>query len=425
MLVLGFSSGLPLLLVLGTLSFWLREAGIDRATIGHMAWVALAYGIKWLWAPLLDRMPIIGLSRKLGRRRAWLLLTQILIAVGLWEMAHTDPALNLKRMLDWALWVAFSSASQDIALDAWRIEAVEPALQGIMAAAYQAGYRMGMIVAGAGVLGLAAWWSHEQPSYVALPWQHAYAVMSGLMLIGIIATLWVSEAPYTAQAHTNLSAHSFPALEWISNTFATPFTEFSRRFGWQTALILSLVAIYRISDVVMGVMSNSFYVDMGYTKAEVAMVSKVFGVIMSLVGAGLGGVLVARMGMMRVLLLGAVLSAGGNLLFVWLSHQGHNVSDLMWTVSADNLAGGVASSAFVAYLSSLTNIDYSASQYALLSSIMLLLPKFLAGFSGQFVDAHGYSIFFSSTASLSIPVILLIIWVTHIQKDAVATNLRC
>ena len=421
MLVLGFSSGLPLLLVLGTLSFWLREAGINRAAIGHVSWVALAYGLKWLWAPLLDHLRLPGLTHWLGRRRAWLLLTQIFIAAGLLGMAHTDPVLDLPRMVHWAMWVAFFSATQDIALDAWRIEAVDLSLQGVMAAAYQAGYRLGMIVAGAGALGVAAWWTGSQSGYALLPWQHAYLLMACLMGIGVLATFWVGEPAHTKKIVTNLPG--YPAIRpWLVSTFIAPFADFFRRYGWQALLILGLIAVYRISDVVMGVMSNTFYVDMGYTKAEVATVSKVYGVLMGLLGAGLGGVLVARWGMMRVLLLGAVLSLFGNLLFVWLSGQGHNVPDLIWTVSADNLAGGVAASAFVTYLSSLTNVAYSASQYALLSSVMLLLPKFLAGFSGQFVDAYGYGLFFSATAAMSLPVIVLVLWVMRAKIGVAGTQ---
>jgi PAT family beta-lactamase induction signal transducer AmpG len=187
-----------------------------------------------------------------------------------------------------------------------------------------------------------------------------------------------------------------------------PFAEFIRRYRWQAAIILGLIAIYRISDVVMGIMANPFYVDMGYTKDEVAAVTKVFGVIMTLLGAFIGGVLSMRLGVMRILMLGAVLSAITNLLFAWLATRGHDLTALVWVISADNLASGIASAAFIAYLSSLTNVNYSATQYALFSSMMLLAPKWLAGFSGVYVDAHGYEAFFTSTAFLGAPVLLLV-----------------
>ncbi len=422
MLFLGFSSGLPLLLVLGTLSFWLREAGIARATIGHLSWVGLAYGFKWMWAPLVDRLPLPLLTRYLGRRRAWLLLSQLVIAAALLGMANTDPALDFRPMILFALAVAFASATQDIALDAYRIEAVAQDKQGAMAATYQAGYRMAMITAGAGVLWIASSVDGRVGVYDFKSWHVAYSAMAAAMAVGIVATLLSREPrlapnPVAAQEASEvylwLSAKGFhgrrlEVLAWLYSAVLSPFMDFVRRFGWQAALILGLIATYRISDVVMGVMSNSFYVDMGYSKVEVATVSKVYGVVMTILGAGLGGLLTAKMGVNRVLMLGAVLSAATNLLFVWLAGLGHDVHALVWTVSADNLASGIASSAFVAYLSGLTNSAYSATQYALFSSVMLLLPKFIAGFSGDFVDAYGYADFFSATALLGVPVIGLV-----------------
>ncbi len=422
MLSLGFSAGLPLLLILGTLSFWLREAGIDRSTIGHLSWIGLAYGFKWLWAPLVDRMSLPLLTRLLGRRRAWLLLSQVVIAIALIGMASTDPLENLTHMVFFALAVAFASATQDIALDAYRIEAVAPRLQGAMAATYQAGYRVAMILASAGVLWIAAAVAPSEVIYDHAPWRTAYLVMAACMAVGIITTLIIREpeVPVShlvseneaharqAIAHWNLNATVTTTLAWLYGALVAPFRDFIVRHGRQALLILSLIAVYRISDVVMGVMSNPFYVDMGYTKDEVATVSKVYGVIMTIVGAAIGGVLTAKIGIMRTLFLGAVLSASTNLLFVWLAGRGHDVTGLIFTISADNLSAGIASSAFIAYLSGLTNSAYSATQYALFSSVMLLLPKFIAGFSGDFVDAYGYANFFTATAILGLPVLALV-----------------
>lgn len=422
MLFLGFSAGLPLLLVLGTLSFWLREAGVARATIGHMSWIGLAYGVKWLWAPLVDRLPLPLLTRFLGRRRAWLLFAQIAIIVALIGMANTDPAADFRSMIVFALTLAFASATQDTALDAYRIEAIEQDKQGAMAATYQAGYRFAMIAAGAGVLWIASSVDNAPHSYDFRSWHIAYLAMAGCMLVGIATTLLIREPalspnPIAAQeasevhawlATKGLRGRFLAAAAWLYTAVLSPFMDFVRRFGWQAALILALIATYRISDIVMGVMSNSFYVDMGYTKVEVATVSKIYGVAMTIAGAALGGLLTARMGVMRILMLGAVLSAGTNLLFVRLAGLGHDLSALVGTVSADNLASGLASSAFVAYLSGLTNSAYSATQYALFSSVMLLLPKFIAGFSGDFVDAYGYADFFTATALLGVPVIGLV-----------------
>ena len=403
MLALGFSAGLPLLLVLGTLSFRLREAGIDRSTIGYLSWVGLAYGVKWMWAPLVDRMPIPWLTRQLGRRRSWLLVSQLVIALGLVGMALNDPSQLLGPLVACALAVAIASATQDIALDAYRIESAEVNAQAALAASYQTGYRLAMIWAGAGVLWVAAWAQGEQAAgYSQSAWQAAYLVMALSMLPGMGVVLASPEpVPVPFAPARNLA-------EWVRGAVLDPFADFWLRYRWQAVLLLALIAVYRISDVVMGIMANPFYVDMGFTKSEVASVTKVYGVIMTLVGAFVGGVLSARLGVMRVLMLGAALSAASNLLFVWLSGVGHDVQALVWVISADNLASGIASAAFIAYLSSLTNISYSATQYALLSSMMLLLPKFIAGFSGEFVDAHGYASFFTATAWLGLPVLLLV-----------------
>lgn len=484
MLFLGFSAGLPLLLVLGTLSFRLREAGIDRTTIGFLSWVGLAYGVKWIWAPLVDRVRIPLMTRWLGQRRSWLLLAQLVIMGGLVGMAVSDPKAALEPVIWCAVLVAFASATQDIALDAFRIESSGTERQGALAAAYQTGYRLAMIWAGAGVLWIAARSeTADAAAYEHGAWQTAYLWMAASMLVGVLTVLLSREPkPRDAAAershraevaqvfardglnfvwpqalmffvlvsllaamvrasfgaigvvevvvylllgavavtglrsgwgaqrplHLRIAPGAAPLVAWLEVVIVEPFADFFRRYGWHAALILALIAVYRISDVVMGIMANPFYVDMGFTKDEVAAVSKVFGVIMTLVGAFLGGVLALRIGVMRTLMLGAVLSAASNLLFAWLATLGHDVRVLVFVVSADNLSSGIASAAFVAYLSSLTNIQYSATQYALFSSMMLLLPKWLAGFSGKFVDAYGYAPFFVGTAIIGLPVLVLI-----------------
>ena len=402
MLFLGFSAGLPLLLILGTLSFWLREAGIDRSTIGYLTWVGLIYAFKWVWAPLVDRLPIPILTRVLGRRRSWLLFAQALIVIGLLGMASVDPKVALNQIVWCALLVAFGSATQDIALDAFRIESADSDRQAALSATYQTGYRLALIWSGAGVLWLAARVETGSGSYDVDAWHFAYLCMAVSISIGVITTL-LSQEPVKVQL-----AKVRNAKEWLHQTLVEPFAEFICRYGWHAVIILGLIAIYRISDVVMGIMANPFYVDMGYTKDEVAAVSKVFGVIMTLVGAFVGGVLTMRFGVMRILFLGAILSALSNVLFAWLATQGHDLHGLIWVISADNLSSGIASAAFIAFLSSLTNIRYSATQYALFSSMMLLLPKWLAGFSGAFVDAFGYQVFFYGTAIIGAPVLVLI-----------------
>ena len=406
MLFLGFSAGLPLLLILGTLSFWLREAGIDRSTIGYLTWIGLIYAGKWLWAPLVDRLPIPFLGQLLGRRRSWLIFAQAIIVLGLLGMASLDPKVAITPIVWCALLVAFGSATQDIALDAFRIESADSDRQAALAATYQTGYRLALIWSGAGVLWLAAR-VETGTGYDASAWQFAYMVMACSIAVGTITTL-LSKEPARIELTKARNAKA-----WLRQTLIEPFSEFITRYGWHAIAILGLIAIYRISDIVMGIMANPFYVDMGYTKDEVAAVSKVFGVIMTLLGAFIGGVLALRFGVMRILFLGAVLSAVSNLLFAWLATQGHDLTGLVWVISADNLSSGIATAAFIAFLSSLTNIQYSATQYALFSSMMLLAPKWLAGFSGVFVDAFGYPIFFISTAIIGVPVLLLIWLVIH------------
>ena len=411
MLSLGFSAGLPLALVFGTFFFWLREAGIDRTTIGFLSWVGMAYTFKWAWSPLVDRLPIPLLTRALGRRRSWLIVSQLVIAGALVGMALNDPRLALAPAVWCAIAVAFGSATQDIALDAFRIESADDARQAALSATYLAGYRMAMIWSGAGALLIAA--RAEVPNaalYQHDAWQTAYLVMAASMLPGMLTVL-LSKEP--AQRAVPASRN---AMEWLQGALVEPFADFLKRYGKQAVLILALIAIYRISDVVLGIMAYPFYVDLGFTKEEVAAVSKVYGVIMSLVGAFVGGVLAMRFGVMRVLMLGAVLSAASNLLYAWLASRGHDVGALVFVISADNLAGGIATAAFIAYMSSLTNVNYSATQYALFSSMMLLLPKFLAGYSGLFVDHFGYSSFFITTALLGLPVLLLV-WLASRAKS--------
>ncbi|KPK32351.1 MAG: AmpG family muropeptide MFS transporter, partial [Betaproteobacteria bacterium SG8_40] len=377
MLFLGFSAGLPLLLVFGTLSFWLREAGVDLSTIGFFSLVGLVYGFKWVWSPFVDQLPIPILTRLMGRRRSWLLVSQLVVALGLCGMALSDPALGLQRIVALALITAFASATQDIALDAFRIESAQVAEQGAMAASYQAGYRGAMLVASAGALLIAAAFDANEATYEQAPWAVTYFIMAALMGVGIITVLLSAEpmpmgasetATTPATRAIAISASPVQRLgQWLLVAFVMPFFDFIKRYRYDALLLLALIGTYRISDVVMGVMANPFYHDMGFTKDEIATISKVYGVIMTLVGAALGGVLSLRIGVIRTLFLGALLSAVTNLLFAWLATRGHDLTGLVFTISADNLSAGIASAAFIAYLSGITNLNYSATQYALFS----------------------------------------------------------
>ncbi|WP_337843048.1 MFS transporter [Rheinheimera sp.] len=409
--ILGFSGGLPLMLVFGVLSFWLREAGVSREQIGYFSWVVMAYAIKLFWSPLVDHCALPFL-KKLGRRRSWLAASQLLIILAIVAMAGTDPQQQLHLMAAYAVVLAVASATQDIAIDAYRIESAPDKQQAALAASYLAGYRLAMIFSSAGTLWLAAWFGQHQPQYQLGAWQSTYLVMAACMGLALVNTLLSPEPEQQLPPqHQTSQASAFNRLKhWLNTAILGPFIDFFRRNGWNALLILSLIACYRITDVVMGVMANVFYVDMGFSKEEVASVSKVFGVIMTLVGAALGGVLINSFGILRILLLGAVLSALTNLLFSYLSTQGHQLNLLIAVISMDNLSAGIATSAFIAYLSSLVNLQYTATQYALFSSLMLLLPKFLGGFSGGWVEVLDYDRFFIMTALMGLPAILLCLW---------------
>ncbi len=413
MIFLGFSAGLPFLLVFSTLSAWLRDVGTARTVIGFFSWVGLTYSIKVFWAPIIDRLPLPILTRYLGRRRSWMLVAQLGIAAGLVGMAYCDTETQLQQIAMFAVLVAFSSATQDIVVDAYRIEAVVPEYQGAMAATYVFGYRIALLVAGAGALYIAEYSN----------WQLAYLSMASFMLIGVITTLVINEPQDQAlncQVNKLVLASNATVLErllhWFKDAVVNPFVEFFTRNGKLGFLILAIIAVYKMSDITMGVMANPFYLDLGFSKTDIADVSKVFGFFMTMAGAFLGGILVVRYGILRPLLLGAILVALTNLLFAVLAVNEPSLSLLAVVISADNLGGGIATSVFIAYLSSLTNSTYTATQYALFSSLMTLPAKLLGGFSGIIVDTQGYEYFFIYAAVLGLPSICLVILLMYLQQ---------
>jgi len=415
MLFLGFSAGLPLLLVFGTLSAWLAREGIDKSTIGHVSWVALLYGLKFIWSPLVDRLRLPVIGRVFGQRRSWMLMAQTGVICGLLAMASSNPVNHLELLVYAALLVAFSSATQDISIDAWRIEAMPMEDQGAMAATYQIGYRIGMLLAGGGAFTLAHYYS----------WPLAYTVMAICMSIGIITTLIIPEPGHLVSRETwkqeekvihfvenssHLPATVRDVYAWIIGAVICPFTEFFSRNGRFALVILLFIGLFRISDITMGVMANPLYVDVGFSDLDIGVVTKTVGPFITIAGALLGGSLVIRFGVLPVLLAGAILVMLTNLLFVSIAILPPDIMMLALVVGADNLSGGMAGSAFIAYLSGLTNKAYTATQYALFSSLMLLPAKFIGGFSGDVVDANGYVFFFVYTAMLGIPAILLILY---------------
>lgn len=413
MIFLGFSAGLPFLLVFSTLSAWLRDDGVARSIIGFFSWVGVTYSIKVFWAPVIDRLPVPFLTQLIGKRRSWMLLAQLGIAAGLVGMGKADSQTQLQLIAYFAVWVAFCSATQDIVVDAYRIEAAVPELQGAMAATYVLGYRVALLVAGAGAFYIAEYAN----------WQIAYFVMAAIMLVGVVTTLIIKEPEHKIKELTwrlRSSAGSktiFGRLAvWFTDAVAGPFIEFFQRNGKTGLLILGLIAVYKMSDITMGVMANPFYLDLGFSKTEIADVSKVFGFFMTIAGASIGGIMVVRYGMMGPLLFGAVMVALTNLLFALLAISEPNLMLLAGVISADNLSGGIASSVFIAYLSSLTSSAYTATQYALFSSLMTLPAKLMGGFSGVVVDNFGYHTFFVYASAVGLPAIVLVIVLIRCQQ---------
>ena len=390
MFLLGFSAGLPLLLVFTTLSAWLRDENIVRSTIGFFGWVTIFYGLKFLWAPLIDSIKLPLIHNVLGKRRSWLLLTQLLIGLFLYLLATISPTGDsLVAFAICALFVSFFSASQDIVVDAYRIEIAPIELQGILTAGYQFGYRVAILVSGACALYIA-------DSYT---WEISYKIMSSLMLIGIITTLMSSE-PDEHRLKVDNSSNLIAAVFWA------PIRDFFSRYK-NAILILIFIGVYRLSDLSMAVMANPFYLDIGFTLSEIATVTKVFGIAMTLIGAFIGGIIILRYGVSKPLFYGSIMIASTTLMFVVQSIFGNDMNLFILTIALDNFTGGFAGTVFIAYLSSLTDPKYTATQYALFSSLMLVPGKFLSGFSGLVVDSFGYLELFLISASLGIPAIII------------------
>ena len=391
MLVLGYSSGLPILLIFSTQSAWLREAKVSVVEIGLMSYCALAYSFKFLWAPLIDRFDAPGLARWLGRRRAWMLLSQLGVAAGLIGLAFAKPAEGLAWSIGFAALTAFAAATQDVTIDGWRIDAAPPERQGMMTAVYSLGYRLGMICAGAGAFYLADYGG----------WRLAYLVMSGLTLVGMIACLLSPRLDRVAGPAPN-----------FQTSFVEPLADLVRRHSSAIAPILLLVALYRLPDFVSGVMANPLYIDLGFTKSDIATVSKLYGVWIGIGGALAGGWLSGRIGLMPTLLIGGVAASASHLSLSLLAGHPGRLDLLTLAVSVESFASGFAGAALIADMSSLVSPFYAATQYALLSSLYALPGKFVGGLSGEMVKAMGYSRFFATTALIGVPVALLclVVW---------------
>lgn len=419
-LAMGFASGLPLLLTLSTLSYWLSKVGVDKTTIGLFALVGTPYTFKFVWSPIMDQVPLPILTRLLGRRRSWLLLTQVLLAGAILWMGQIDPAVDPWATALAALVIAFLSASQDIVIDAYRIELLPDSEQGQGAAATQIGYRFGLLLAGAGAVGLSDFYS----------WPVVFAVLAAAMLAAAVVTLFVPEPKVDTYSQRQ------DYLERVKEAVIDPFAEFMSRKGW--VVILLFVLFYKFGDALGGTMANPFYVEMGYTGLEVAGISKIWGVWMTILGAVIGGVAVARWGVFRALLIGGVLQAVTNLAFTYVAIKGadygacaapllaidknapvaelcaaypRDLFALAVAITADNIAGGAAGAALVAYLSGLCNIAFTATQYALLTSFMAQGRTWLSSGSGWLADNTSWATFWTATMFLAVPGLLLLLWI--------------
>lgn len=469
MLLLGFSSGLPILLIFSTLSVWLFKAGIDRSTITLFSWVGFTYAFKYLWSPIVDNFKIPFFD-KMGHRRGWLLFTQLMIIASLILTSLTDPAKSLLFITISITLLAIFSSTQDILIDAFRIESSPIYLQGPLSSMYIAGYRLAMLIGGAGSLWLASYLGSE--IYNKNVWKTVYLIMALFMVVGVITTLLSKEPKINNKKNLKINEHakflfvfilslagfiflynfinnpfgeneiikkflfsimriflcftffgiiifSMMSTKYISKTivkkiYLDPVLNFLNRYGKFAFSILFLIALYRIADVVMGVMANIFYLEKGFNINEIATYSKFFGVFATIAGGFLGGFFCLKFGTMRSLFLGAFIASSSNLLFAWLAISEPSIKFLIGVITADNIASGFAGAAFVVYLSALTSLKFTATQYALFSSIMLFIPKLVAGYSGSWVDAIGYSNYFVVTALLGVPVLILIIWLSKV-----------
>jgi len=413
-LFLGFSSGLPLLLVFSTLSYWLAEAEVSKATIGLFAFASTAYGFKFLWSPLVDRLSLPLLTPLLGQRRGWLLLAQLLIIGCMVGLGATDPAVDLWWTALWAVLLAFASATQDIVIDAYRVESLEEHQLGAGAGTIVLGYRIGMVVASGGALIVAD----------VAGWFWAYSAMAGLMGIGIVtallspepdraaATASVREQESRVEALLARTAHlpgwARETLGFLYGAVVCPFVDFMTRRHW--IWILVFIALYKYGDALLGIMAMPFYEEIGFTKTEVGVISKGYGVVMTIVGGLLGGLMVARLGIMKALLICGVAQAGSNLVFAWQAYVGAELGWLVVTISVENLTGGMGTAAFVAYLSSLCNIAYTATQYALVSSLMSFARTFFSAGGGWLAEQVDWVTYFLVTTLAAVPGLLLLLW---------------
>jgi PAT family beta-lactamase induction signal transducer AmpG len=423
MLMFGFASGLPFLLTGNTLSYWLRDSGVSLTAIGFLSWVGLAYSLKPLWAPVIDRVdaPVFGF---LGRRRGWILAAQTILCVGLLAMSAVGPRSGLAMLGACALAVAFASSTQDIAIDAWRIEISENSSElGLLSSAYQLGYRAALLLTDALIL-IAA--NH-------LGWPISYTMMAILMGIGFFAT-WKATEPVRADQVMGAKEAGSPlwSLRGFFDAVAGPFVVFFRTHRWLGILMLAVISLYQVPNFVSGPMTNTFYHDLGLSKDAVGGIRASVGLAFSLIGIAAGGISAARFGYLTTLLAGIFLEALAVAAFVPLAYSGGDLTIFAAVMAVDSFGLSFAGVALVTYMSSLTSLGYTATQYALLSATYAYAGKILKGFSGEAVDqlSHGrplmdaYAIFFAGAAAIAVPALLLCLFLIHVQTRREPDSVR-
>ncbi|MCX7554939.1 MFS transporter [Marinicella sp. S1101] len=489
MTLFGFSAGIPYFLIFSSLSLWLDQVGVEKSAITYFSWAALGYSFKYLWSPLVDRLPIPYLSRRMGQRRAWLLCIQLLIMVAISLMGLTNPAASEQALVQMALAVTllgFSAATQDILIDAWRIEASTEKDIAMLSSVYTVGYRLGMLTSGAGALYIAAYFGTSMDNYQYSAWKISYLSMATVMLVGLGTTLWIKEpkkadslvhktkdymavvavfvisigvliltyqmtaglfqtvqeqmlawtgnkplsSTFTTAGQLLLalllaaitarlvSTSSWVNIDMIKEVYWSPVHDLFLRHKQHIWLIIGIICLYRISDIVMGVTANLFYQFKGFDLDEIAGIVKTFGLIMTISGGIVGGFLVVKYGIMRIMIIAAVLSAATNLLFMVMVDMEKSLVYLTFMISADNLSQGMALTAFVGFLSLLVNRQFTAVQYAMFSSVMTLFPKILGGYSGGMVEQMGYANFYLMTAIIGIPVVLMLMYAKKVKAFA-------
>jgi MFS transporter, PAT family, beta-lactamase induction signal transducer AmpG len=406
-LLMGFSSGLPLALTFATLSFRLAEAGVSRTEIGLFALVGVSYSLKFLWSPLIDRMPLPLLTRRLGRRRGWALAIQPALAAAIVALGLCDPKTEPAATALAAVLVAFLSASQDIVIDAYRIELLRPEEQGAGAAATQWGYRFGMLASSAGALYAASLGG----------WRFAYALMAALIGIGM-ATVWFTPEPDVVGEPELLPGVSLLGrlAAWFGRSVLAPFADMLGRP--RAVAILAFVVFYKFGDALAATMSNPLYVFLQFSKVEVANIGKLYGFAAALVGLALGGVIVLRLGVFRALLLCGALQMTSNLMYIVQLRAGHDLRVLALTIGTENLTGGMASAAFVAYLSDLCNLAFTATQYALLTSLAAVGRTILSASGGALADRFGWTLFFLLSTAACLPGLALLVGIMRGEAAA-------